>query len=112
MADVLERLAPVHAEQQGAHPFAVVAPAKAADDAIGGALFFHFDHGALARMINTVHALGDDAVEAGSPIFLEPVKRHLPVTRDRTEIDRLGLGTKKRLPPRAPPAQRKLEPPL
>src|SRR5438128_9505622 len=109
MADVLERLAPVHAKQQGAHPFAVVAPAKAADDAISGALFFHFDHGALARMINTVHALGDDAVEAGSAIFLEPVQRHLPVTRDRTEIDRLGLGTEECLQARTPLAPRNIE---
>src|SRR5207247_4093866 len=97
MPDVLEGLAPIHAEQQGAYPFPVIAPAKAADDAIGGALFFHLDHGALAGMVNTVHALGDDAVEAGSPIFLEPVKRHLPVMRDRTEIDRLGPATEERL---------------
>src|SRR5437667_10637346 len=109
MADVLERLAPVHAKQQGAHPFAVVAPAKAADDAISGALFFHFDHGALARMINTVHALGDDAVEAGSPIFLEPVNLPLPVPCAPTEVDRLGLGTEERLQARTALAQRNID---
>src|SRR5207248_9077155 len=73
VTDVLERLAPIDAEQERAHPFAVIAPAEAADDAIGGSLFFHLDHGTLAGMINTVHPFGDDAVEPAPSIFLEPV---------------------------------------
>src|SRR5947209_16979364 len=87
MPDEFEGLAAIDAEQQRPDPLAVVAPAKAAHDHIGGALFFDLYHGALARFVGALDALGDDAVQASAAIFLEPTDGDLAVARYGADFD-------------------------
>ena len=52
----------VEAEQQRADFGAVALVPEAADDTVGGAQAFHFQHRADARLVGAVSAFGDDAV--------------------------------------------------
>ena len=65
----------VQAEQQRAdvRARAVLVPAEAGDDAVGGALVLDLEHRPLARLVRRVEPLGDHAVEAGALEPLEPV---------------------------------------
>src|SRR6185503_13088475 len=53
----------VEAEQKRADELAAARIAEAADDAIGAAQMFQFQHRALAWQITRIEPLGDDAVE-------------------------------------------------
>jgi hypothetical protein len=58
-------------------PPAVLVPAEAGDDAVGGALVLDLEHQALVGDVGEVAALGDHPVEAGALEAGEPVGRDL-----------------------------------
>ena len=58
---------------------AVLVPAEAGDDAVGGALVLDLQHRPLARLVLLVELLRDDAVEAGALEPVEPVRGERPV---------------------------------
>ena len=80
----------VEAEQERADELvlAVLVPAEAGDDAVGGARVLDLDHRALARLIGERVGLGHDAVEPGALEALEPVGGDRAVARRRREVDR------------------------
>ena len=89
-ADVVQRAVGVEEpEQQRAdeRALALLVPAEAGDDAVGGAHVLHLDHGALAGLIGAAGRLGDDAVEAGALEAVEPVERHGAVAAARRQVD-------------------------
>ena len=75
-ADVVQRaVVVVEAEQQRADQLAgaVLVPAEAGDDAVGGAHVLDLQHRALARLVRAARRLGDHAVEPGALEAVEPV---------------------------------------
>src|SRR5262249_44737 len=62
------------AEQQGAdRSLAGLVPAKSGYHALAGPALFHFDHGALARLIRALCRLRDPAIKPGTLEALEPL---------------------------------------
>src|SRR5690606_33465335 len=80
VADMVElSLVVEQPEQQGAREVAVLAVAKTADDAVGGADVLDLEHGPLAALVGPVEALGDHAVERAAGVA-QPVARRGAVT--------------------------------
>ena len=83
-------------------------PPKAGDHAVGRALVFDLDHGALAGAIRLIETLGHDAVEAGALETPEPVLRERAVARGRGEVHGRRPAGKQLLEPFSPRLERRL----
>src|ERR1700674_2535515 len=102
VANELEGLAAIDAEQERPDTLAVVAPAKPTDDNVRRALLLDLDHGALARFVDALDALGHDAVEPGSAVFLQPADRDVAIAGRGAQVDRRRLRAEQFLEPLAP----------
>ncbi len=97
----------VQAEEQRTDRIAsALVPAKAGDDAVGGARELHLDHRALPRLISEAGGLGDDAVEPGALEVLEPVLRLRAVTRHGSQVNGRRCARQQLFQRRAPRALR------
>ncbi len=109
-ADVLKRaFLVVKPEEQRAHARAgpILVPAKSCDDAVGRSRVFHFDHRALARLVDTVLRFRHHAIKTRAFEPREPVRGRFGVARHRRQIDRWCHPAEKRFEPGPPLAQRR-----
>src|SRR4051794_37255474 len=79
----------VQAEQERADDAcAGLVPAKAGDDALGGARVLDLDHRALARLVRLAGRFGDYAVQARALELREPLGSRLALARRGGEVNR------------------------
>ncbi len=87
-AGVVEQAEQQRADRLGAAVFGALVPAKAGDDAVGGARVLDLQHRPLARLVGRGERLGDDAVEAGAFELAQPRRRDVALARRRREVKR------------------------
>ena len=93
----------IQPEQQRAdvRPGAVLVPAEAGNDAVGGALVLDLEHRPLPRLVPRLETLGDDAIEAGALEPIEPVRGLVPIRRRGRQVDRRLDAFQRRFEPGA-----------
>src|SRR5439155_23112189 len=93
VADEVETVVVVEAEEDGRDPtLRLLAPAEADDRAVGGLVLLDLDDAvARARQIREPEALRDHAVEAGHLEALEPAPCDLGVPRSGRDLERQPL---------------------
>ena len=80
----------IEPEEQGSNErvLSILVPAESGDDAIRGARVLHFDHRALARLVDAELRLDDDPVEARALESRQPLCRGPRIACHRRQVNR------------------------